>query len=256
MCGLNWTPRTSKVQEVVRLREEGLKLKEIAPKVGISESLTSTLLVQATQGTARRGGKEAYQRREAHKEVARDVYEETSSVRQVARTLERSRSYALSVLEEAGVELPVDNTELQAEVLRLFLEEGMTQIEIGQELGITNDWASKLIRRAGFTGEDRGVPGGIAARDEALRKGYEDDRKSLRTLSKEFAMPRSTLRHRLLKMGVKLRAPNRGQKRRKAVDERDREIVRRLADGEKPASLAQEFGITPARISQIKKAGQ
>lgn len=241
-------------QQIVDLHEEGKTAPEIADVVQLSEARVQKLLANLGRTRFDRGGDAAKSQRDADRALVSQWLEDDVPERTMARQLKRSRSYVKTLKRELGEESGPKLSERDQEIVRLFLDGGMSQIEIGEKFGISNSRVSQIIRRAGYSEEDQRKADEDWVPDDELQRLYDEEGLSLRGVAKAVGMSKSGVRDRLSAMGVELRPPSVNVAHPKRVEEmeaRNLDIAVKHLRGATLEELAEEYELSHERIRQI-----
>lgn len=211
MGEIRWHPRSTPLERMLELRRKGKTAEEIAGKVGRDPTTVNSVLREAGLDRFDRGGNREQRIRD--RQLVRDLDAQGASERQIARELGgRSRTYVKQLRRENGSEPSQPTTHLSGrdrEVVRLYTVDGLSQKAIAAHLGdISHSRVSQILRGLGYTAKDRGAHSGTSSySDRDLKDLYLVDNLGLKAISERTGIPKTTVRGRLVRMGVTLRQP-------------------------------------------------
>lgn len=222
---LPWHPRSAPVDRIMELRRAGVEKKEIAKIVDRSPETVKAILRYTGLSQLERDDEKRRRERD-RKHVAR-LDAQGASAREIARQLGgRSDFYVRRLKQETRRKKSGSSrepiSERDREIVRLYTVVGLSQRKIAKKLGISQPCVNHTLRGLGYTGKDRGGYSPPSPSDEDLRHLYLEKRLGIKAISKATGAPTSTLRERLLRMGVTLRkpkgAPGQGKREQTEVD--------------------------------------
>jgi DNA-directed RNA polymerase specialized sigma subunit len=277
--------------EIVRLYAEGLKLKEIANRVGLSlgglHSVIRTANVHRRRpGTAgpRKGTPlaPADDRRKRNEDIVRLYQQERLSLRQVGARVGVSDSAVLYVLERAGVPRRSrswrsswpwkDAKQQRREIVHAYLEMRASTEKVATLFGISPETVAGVLekagmprpggkcvngRRPGAAGPRKGTPllppNDRRKRDQEIVRLYQQERLSLRQVGARVGLSDSAVLHALQAAGVPRRSPSwRLSWPWRDAEQQRREIVDAYLEmGASIDKVATLFGISPKTVAGV-----
>lgn len=208
---------------------------------------------------------------ERNEEIIRLYVKERLTLREVGGRFGLSRERVRQILERAGVPrrkhssgrakpVPTDMWERKAEVIHLYLENGLSLKQTGERFGRSHVAVINLLKAAGIRRRSRSWRSHWPWRDaeqrtQEIARVYVQEGLSLEQIAARFDLNRLTVRRILQKAGVNRRSrASRSRERSRALTERNQEIARAyLEEGQTLEELGGRFGLSPSMVSRILK---
>ncbi len=196
--------------------DEGLTLAETGDRFGYSTSWVAGQLRAAGVRLRQPGSAPGYRRIDvgAEAELVADIselYGQGLSMDAIGERYGRSAWWVRQRLDRAGVAPrdpgglpgpPVD-AELLGEMIRLYVDDGLTTGQVGERIGRSKAWVGRRLRRAGVA---LARPQRRRVDPEVVRRLYVDDEMSLAAVAERVEASEPVVRRVLADAGVAIRA--------------------------------------------------
>jgi len=256
---------TEREQEAVRRYTQGLAAREVAASLDLSIQQVYEVLRFA--GVNRRPPG-SHPTRSRDKQVARLYVEEGLSLEEAGARFGLTPERVRQILERAGVRRrdggaslsPEEEVQRDQEIVRLYVEEGLSLEKAGARLGLTSERVRQKLERRGVSprnGSCRLTHEQQARRDQEIVRLYVEEGLSLKKIGARFGLSDFAVRHILERAGVTRRAGGLCHLLRDQQMHRNREIVRLYVEESLTGKeLGARFGLSETGISYtLRRAG-
>ncbi|UCH86093.1 MAG: helix-turn-helix domain-containing protein [Dehalococcoidia bacterium] len=241
-------------QEIIRAyTEEGLFLKEVGARFGLSPSTVWRVLLEAGVNLRSRSWRSGWPWRDPKRrseEIGGAYSQEGQTCGEIAARFGLDEKTVIRVLEKAGVPLtqPSRAERRKQEIIRAYGEQGLTLEEVGRRFGLSPSTVRRILQKAGVGRRPRssGPPKHLQERNDEIARLYAEGDLTLREIGERFNLSHERVRQIGKRAGARPRASS------ECLKSRNEEIVRLYVEEKLPLRhVGARVGLSHERVRQI-----